>query len=79
MTTRDHIAANMARMRNNAAEFQKTFGISLGRFFNPLIGFDIIRFDEHFAPPEGQSLKEAVEERHGQKAVELILRLIGYS
>ncbi len=78
MTARDYIRANMAKMRNNAAEFHKTFGVSLGRFMHPLTGFDVVRFDKHFAPPDGQSLEEAVKEHHGQKAVELILTLIGY-
>jgi hypothetical protein len=58
-------------------QFKRTFGVPLQKFCHPLFGFDVIAFDDKIVqPPDGTSTKEAVLERWGQDAVDMILALI---
>ncbi len=62
---------------DNALEFQKIFGRRLFGFWDNLVGFDIVKFDEEFIKSAvDQSLKDAVFEKYGEAAVALLYRLI---
>jgi hypothetical protein len=57
-------------------EFKSTFGVPLKDYMDLMAGFDIVKFDEEVVkPPDGVSTKQAVEERWGKPAVELIKSL----
>jgi hypothetical protein len=58
--------------------FQRIFGIPIGQYHNILTGFDIIRFDkEIIQSPDGVSCAEAIEQKYGKEALDLISKLIG--
>jgi hypothetical protein len=59
----------------HAPEFQQIFGVRLKPYYDLLTGFDIIKFDELIKPGEDDSLEQAVRERFGDRAVELVKAL----
>jgi len=60
-----------------AVKFEETFGVPVTDYIDVLGGFDIIDFNEEFVkPPDDVSLAQAVEEKYGVEAVELIRELI---
>jgi len=54
--------------------FFKTFGKPVNQFYNAA-GFDIVKFDEFLAVPDGQSTKDFIFKKYGQQAVDLIVSL----
>lgn len=56
------------------ALFMKIFGKPVNQFYN-IAGFDVIKFDEFIAPPDGVSLQDVVRERYGDIAVDLVKSL----
>ena len=56
--------------------FNSTFGKPLLRFWHPLFGFDIARFDDFMRTPDGKSLSDFITEKHGAAAQKLIQVLI---
>ena len=65
-----------ARNSQHAA-FKRVFGIKLSRYWD-VTGFDAIKFDEEFIkPPDGTSTAEAITERYGQAATDLVFELVG--
>ncbi len=60
-----------------AQEFQDIFKTPLRSYFSPYTGFDIIGFDKKFIrPPEGVSTKEAIIQKYGERAAELVTLLL---
>lgn len=58
-------------------EFQLTFGVSLGKFWSVVTGFDVVKFDEELIkPPDGTSTREAVRQKYGNYAVEILEGLL---
>jgi len=57
--------------------FKAIFGFSLSRFWNPILGFDVIKFDEWLKVPDGVSTADFVTAKYGEKATEFIRELIG--
>lgn len=57
-----------------ADRFYSVFGVSMWRYQDEYTGFDLTRFEVDKCPsiPDGVSLKEAVRERYGDQAVELV-------
>lgn len=57
-----------------ADQFYTVFGVSLWRYQSEYTGFDLVRFelDKCSNVANGVSLKDAVKERYGDQAVELI-------
>lgn len=72
------VVGNIRKERHYHNEFRKLFGMDLGRFMHPFFGFDVIKLDDFFRPPEGQSLQDCILARFGQDAVDLVVALIGY-
>jgi len=56
--------------------FRTTFGVSLMRFYHPIFGFDVIKFDSHLKVPDGVSTADLILKKHGQGAVDLVRALI---
>lgn len=56
--------------------FESTFNVSLLKFFNPGLGFDLVGFDEFIKTPDGVSTKQFITEKYGQHACQLIMRMI---
>lgn len=72
----DIIGKNKKLLLGNADEFRLTFGVVLHKFMSPITGFDIVRFDEFLRTPDGISTRDYINQKYGNKAVELIERLI---
>jgi len=66
------LVRNLEKRKRNHARFQKTFGVSLSRFFGNLTGFDVVEFDKFVKPQEGESTADAVERKWGKEAVNII-------
>lgn len=61
-------------------KFQKVFGVPLARYFDLVLGFDIIKFDEDIIKSfelDGKSMSDVIKEKHGQEGVDIINALIG--
>ena len=61
------------QLTTSQAEFQEIFGVRLTRFWHPIFGFDIVKFDDNFIrPPDGTSTHEAIVAKYGERAAELV-------
>lgn len=79
-TISDLVGDNVARGRQYADQFKRTFGRSIGPYMDKFTGFDVLKFDDEvIQPPDGKSTEEVVRERYGEDAVTLIRNLIGAS
>ena len=64
-------------IKENKQEFYNTFGVSLSDYFDPILGFDIVKFDEEIIkPPDGESTKDKILRKYGQNGVEVIKNLL---
>lgn len=68
--------ANIEQFNQFTSRFQQIFGVPLTKYFHPLFGFDLIRFDEQFVQSGNNSMRDEVKRRWGDEAVTLILELI---
>jgi len=60
-----------------AGMFQSVFGTSLGKFWDTITGFDIVKFDEEFMKtPDGTSTEELVRKRYGESGLSIIKHLM---
>ncbi len=59
-----------------AGLFSRTFGISIGKFWNIITGFDVIAFDEWLQTPDGTSTSDYLDQKYGEDARKLIEFLI---
>jgi len=73
----DTVLSNKAKIKKHRREFREIFGIDLNNYYDIIIGFDVIAFDEKFIQPaEGQSTHDKVNEKYGARAVDLVLELL---
>ena len=64
-------------IHENRQEFYNTFGVSLKDFFDPILGFDIVKFDEEIIKPSAnESTKDKILRDYGQNGVEVIENLL---
>ena len=76
MTLQD-IALDNHRLYGECSEvFFSTFGKPLSRFWSPLFGFEVVKFDDWVKPPSNVSCAKAVEKRWGKDAELLVRRLL---
>ena len=60
-----------------ADSFQKTFGINLHPFMNPIYGFQILKFERWLNRiDDGTSIRQYVAKKYNKKAAELINDLL---
>ena len=57
-------------------KFQTYFNASITKFWHPLFGFDIIKFDGFLQTPDGISTKDFITKNQGEEAAEFIKYLI---
>jgi hypothetical protein len=65
-----------AEVQRQANRFRQVIGLPLSKFWHPLTGFDIVRFDDVIKPARNQSLRACVKAKYGQEAVQFIESLI---
>jgi hypothetical protein len=71
---------NIQIYKKYAKEFERTFGVRLMPDYwqNHLMGFDMVKFDkEVIKSPDNVSCDEQVRKVYGDKAAELIWKLLG--
>ena len=56
--------------------FISCFQTSLSKFWDPLNGFDVIKFDDWLKVPKGTSTHDFVLTNYGQSGVDIIMALI---
>jgi len=77
-----NLAERFNKIKNKNTEFFGFFGISLQKFHNAITGFDIIKFDNYLKNKydnyeDGRtSTKDFIKKKFGEKAVNLIEKLI---
>lgn len=65
------------RRSKTAQEIQRKTGLPVPRYIHPLLGFDIIKFDEQILrPPDGQSSADVITERYGADVCKMFERLL---
>lgn len=57
-------------------KFKKIFNKNLHGYWSIIFGFDIVKFDNDLAVPDGTSTRHYVETHYGDEAVVLIEKLI---
>ena len=63
--------------REQRRKFQELFGQDIRTYWDNLVGFDVVKFDEEFVKPRnGQSTKQKVKDKYGEEGVELVVSLI---
>jgi len=74
----DWVLENKRLQHEKSQRFVEVFGVPLRRFMDPILGFDIVRFDDQvIRPPDGTSTRDVIVERYGEEAVRLVEELIG--
>jgi len=58
-------------------DFKRYFGTELRSYWHPLLGFDIVRFDDEVVKSGNMSVRDAVQQSYGMDAVALIHKLLG--
>jgi len=67
---------NRELFQTHNRDFLRIFNMSLSSFFSPIVGFDVIGFDDYLQVPDGTSTAEYVLENYGQEALDLLSNLI---
>lgn len=58
-------------------DFKRIFGTSMSNYFDNILGFDIVRFDEQFINSEDQeSVAEAINKKYGQEGEDIVRKLL---
>ena len=70
------IVHNKALLRENRDVFFRTFEVPLTRFMHPLLGFDVVAFDDWLGTPDGISTSDHILAKYGEPARELVFKLI---
>ena len=73
----EFMLSNNKKRLELAGKFQSVFGISLGKFWSVLTGFDIVKFDEEFMKtPDGTSTEEYVKQKYGEAELSVVRGLL---
>ena len=72
----DLVRENKQKFNAGQQQFQGIFGVPLHRFWHPLFGFDVIKFDEWLGTPDGTSTHDHILNTKGQGALTLVEGLI---
>lgn len=61
-----------------SAKFHEIFGISLSKYWSPLLGFDVVGFDEQVVKSSiGESCAHRIRCNYGDSALNLVRELLG--
>ncbi len=72
----DIVSENKRKFNNTATTFQRVFNVPLHRFWHPLFGFDVVKFDEYVKPQVSESTSEAITRIYGQSSVKIVMDLL---
>jgi hypothetical protein len=76
----DYFQKNVQLRGKYHRKFADIFGVPLADYFDNMTGFDIVKFDQEFIQPEdGYSTQDAVQDKYGDEAVQLVYDLLGRS
>ncbi|OHD23704.1 MAG: hypothetical protein A2Y38_24645 [Spirochaetes bacterium GWB1_59_5] len=64
------------RVPDSGLEFKRFFGVRLWDFWSPAFGFDLVKFEDWLKPGGGRSIRDAILERHGARAVQIVETLL---
>jgi len=73
---KEMVLNNKKLLESNGEAFLKVFKVPLHRFMHPIFGFDVVKFNEFINPKEGVSTYQAIEDKYGKEAADLVKRLI---
>ena len=77
MSVPDFVHKNNVIRHALAREFLETFHTSLSGYFDNLLGFDVVLFDDGHIHSGEESMADVVRERYGDGGVLLIEQLLG--
>ena len=63
--------------QSQARQFRETFKAELGKYWQGILGFDVVRFDDEIVKSGNQSCRDAVRQTWGQDAVVFVNELLG--
>ena len=72
--------SNKALYEAEYAQFRQVYGSALGTYWNNITGFDLFTFQDVMYPGQDEaegSLEQAIVDKHGKEARDMIARLIG--
>lgn len=78
----DYVTHHKRLLLKHNAEFERIFGLRLGRYFEPiLMGFNVLAFEKSLAArfgktPDGTSLRDFIVQKFGKRAALLVEELI---
>jgi len=62
--------------QRQARQFRETFKVELQGYWQGILGFDVVRFDDEVVKSGTQSCREAVRQTWGSDAVNLVNELL---
>lgn len=65
------------RRLKHSVRFSQVFHLSLGRFWHPVVGFDVVKFDDHIGVPPNESTADYVRRTYGDAALWMVKDLLG--
>ena len=65
--------------RGPAVRLLKGVGINIVKYIDPILGFDVVRFDEDIGTPDGVSLKDFLTQEYGQEVSDAVKSLLSRS
>ena len=68
--------SNLEKLSKERDEFKRYFKVDLYFYMNPITGFDLCRFERDIKVPVNVSMSGFIAREYGEKARDLILRLI---
>jgi len=72
----NYVLKNRDLIVNHGQEFKKIFGLPINKFIDPMTGFDIIAFDDWLETPDGESTRDQLIAKYGERAAELVEGLL---
>lgn len=64
--------------QDQADAFQRLFHCPLRRYWHPVFGFEIVRFDQVVVHSGDRSMRAAIVEQYGEEAAQLVEALLAY-
>ena len=60
-------------------KFERIFKVGMMTYYDPIYGFDIVKFDDEVIKPiDNESCADKIEREHGKNAVIVITQLLEY-
>lgn len=79
ISIRETLLKHKDLLHKHRDEFWEIFGKNISRYYSysmMLAGFDIVTFDKDIGTPDGESTKDFIEKKFGNRAVEIINELL---